>query len=348
MAWPVAPSAASSSVPIVAPTPDALADAAARLRRGELVAFPTETVYGLGAHALDAEAVARIYAAKGRPAWNPVIVHVAQVADARALVADWPERAERLAAACWPGPLTLVLPRSARVPSIVTAGTETVAVRIPDHPVALALLAASGLPLAAPSANRFTAVSPTTAEHVARGLGERVSLILDGGPCAVGIESTVLDLTAAVPTILRPGGLDADTIARVLGEPVQQRDAGADAAIDDTTPRASPGLAARHYAPNAEVWLVPVTDSAAVQTAVTETVRAEAARVGVIAIDDGLTLSGAHHTIRLPRRADAFARGLYAALHRLEEDGCTLIVIEAPPPASDWNAVRDRLQRATR
>ncbi|MBU6365517.1 MAG: threonylcarbamoyl-AMP synthase, partial [Gemmatimonadetes bacterium] len=207
-------------MPVSAATPEAIRDAAAALRRGELVAFPTETVYGLGANALDPEAVARVYAAKGRPAWNPLIAHVADVAAARALARHWPPAAERLAAACWPGPLTLVLPKAAHVPDAVTAGRDAVGIRVPDHPVALALLHEAGVPVVAPSANRFTQVSPTTAGHVQEALGDRVAHILDGGPCQVGIESTVLDLTQDPPAILRPGMLDARQLAALLGAPV--------------------------------------------------------------------------------------------------------------------------------
>src|SRR5579864_4916197 len=185
-----------------APDAAAIAEAAALLRAGGLVAFPTETVYGLAANALSADAVSRIFAAKGRPAGNPVIVHVADAAGARALVDDWPAAAERLAERFWPGPLTLVLPRSRQVPDLVTAGGSTVGVRVPAHPVALALLHACGLPLAAPSANRSTRLSPTRAAHVLGDLGDRIDLLLDGGATPGGLESTVLDLTAAPPRLL--------------------------------------------------------------------------------------------------------------------------------------------------
>jgi len=329
-------------------TPESLAQAAALLQRGELVAFPTETVYGLGANALDPEAVARIFAAKGRPAWNPVIVHVADSDAAQALVAHWPARAERLARACWPGPLTLVLRKRDVVPDIVTAGTDTVAVRVPEHPVALALLREAGVPIAAPSANRFTQLSPTTARHVAEGLGVRVSLILDGGPCDIGIESTVLDLTGDTPIILRPGGIGAETLSHVLGEPVRSRAAAIDHRHEQAEPQRSPGGATRHYAPRAEVWLTSAEDLPEVQAAITHASAHEAARVGALLLEGGLQLVGVQRTLRLPAVPAGYAQGLYSSLHTLDGDGCTVIVIEAPPPGAAWDAVRDRVMRATR
>jgi L-threonylcarbamoyladenylate synthase len=194
-----------------------LQQAADLLRAGRLVAFPTETVYGLGAHALDEEAVRKVFEAKGRPPANPLIVHVAGVAEARLLAAAWPAAADRLAERFWPGPLTLIVPRMSHIPDMVTAGLGTVALRSPAHPVARALLAAAGIPVAAPSANRFTRISPTTAAHVAKDLGERIDLILDGGPTGVGIESTVLDLSGEVPVLLRPGAVSRQAIEAVIG-----------------------------------------------------------------------------------------------------------------------------------
>jgi L-threonylcarbamoyladenylate synthase len=216
-----------SVVPVDTTYPDAavIADAAARLQAGQLVAFPTETVYGLGANALDPAAVQRIYAAKGRPAWNPVIAHVPSIEAARALAREWPASAQVLAEAFWPGPLTLVVPKAAHVPEVATAGLDAVAVRVPAHPVALALLRAAAMPIAAPSANRFTQISPTTAWHVVQSLGDRVPLVLDGGPCSVGIESTVVDCTGEEVIILRPGMLGRESLERVLaplGIPVRK------------------------------------------------------------------------------------------------------------------------------
>ena len=194
-----------------------LARAVAALHAGKLVAFPTETVYGLGANALDPDAVRRIFAAKGRPASNPVIVHVASIEQVALIASDWPDDADRLAAAFWPGPLTLVLPRRPEVPDVVTAGGPTVAVRIPSHPVALRLLAMLGLPVAAPSANRSNHLSPTTARHVFDDLNDRIDLILDGGPTSGGIESTVVDVTIRPARLLRPGLIDPAAIERILG-----------------------------------------------------------------------------------------------------------------------------------
>jgi L-threonylcarbamoyladenylate synthase len=302
-------------------------------------------VYGLGANALDADAVARIYAAKGRPAWNPVIVHVADVAAAKALTRSWPDRAARLADACWPGPLTLVLPKSSAVPDIVSAGGDTVAVRIPSHPAALALLSSSGVPIAAPSANRFTQLSPTTAEHVATGLGDRVTMILDGGACEVGIESTVVDVTGDEAVILRPGQLSADTLSHLLGERVLIRSHALDHTLEHAAPQRSPGSATRHYAPRADVWLAGVDDLREVQRAIDT---GPAARVGVLAIDGGIQLTGAHRTLSLPATPSGYARGLYAAMHTLDNEGCTLIVIQLPPTGAAWDGVRDRILRATR
>jgi L-threonylcarbamoyladenylate synthase len=223
-------------------SPEAIARAAEMLRAGELVAFPTETVYGLGANALDAGAVQRIYEAKDRPATSPLIVHVDSIEMAQSLAAEWTAQAEALARAHWPGPLTLVVPKRPVVPDIVTAGLATVGLRMPSHPVALELIRAAGVPLAAPSANRFTGLSPTTAEHVRRGLGDRVAMILDGGPCTVGIESTVISLVGPQPVLLRPGMV---TVPEALTEPAPASGAA----------HASPGLHPRHYSPRTPVLI---------------------------------------------------------------------------------------------
>ena len=324
----------------VAPGPAgeaALAEAAALLRRGEVVAFPTETVYGLGAHALDPQAVARIYAAKGRPAWNPLIVHVADATAARALARTWPASAARLAERYWPGPLTLVLPRQPVVPDSVTAGLDTVALRVPAHPVAAALLRACGLPLAAPSANRSGEVSPTTAAHVARSLGTRIPLILDGGATSVGIESTVLDLSGPQPVLLRPGMVTREALEALVGPLVV-----AGPAAREEAARPSPGMLERHYAPRAPLVLVePGVDAAALAA-----VRAARARGESVA---ALSLGGAlpaDTTVTLPADPAAYAKGLYAALHHLDESGVGCILVEAPPAAAGWEAIRDRLRRA--
>lgn len=322
------------------PGPQLLAHAASVIRRGGLVAFPTETVYGLGANALDADAVARIFAAKGRPAFNPLIVHVPGIEQARALVTGWPDAAERLARAFWPGPLTLVLGKRAIVPDSVTAGLDSVAVRVPSHPIALALLRAAQRPIAAPSANRYTELSPTAAEHVARSLGDRVDLIIDGGPTTVGIESTVVDLTGRVPRLLRPGMLGLDALRAVVGD-VDPPPTG-NGAGDDEAPRPSPGMAARHYAPRAHLVLFDPDDrTGAARIASAAAARGE--RVGALLLaplDAPL-----EHPVRMPADPAAYASRLYAALHRLDAEGCDLVLAEQPPDTPAWAGVRDRLRR---
>lgn len=349
------------------PDPEVLAEAAARLRRGDLVAFPTETVYGLGANALDADAVARIYAAKGRPAWNPVIAHVDSIAEARHLARHWPASAEALATAFWPGPLTLVVPRASHVPDVVTAGLDAVGLRVPDHPVALALLRAAGVPVAAPSANRFTHISPTTAAHVVRSLGERAPLVLDGGTCRVGIESTVVDCTGDDVVILRPGMLGREGLQEVLNPlGVMVRHATARHVEHDLTqldqadtPRA-PGMADRHYAPRADVWLFDADQRGEVAAALEARAAASASSHGSSHGPNGivalLRTGPWRHPSPVPMQAQLlpddparYAAGLYAALHEADAHDATLILLEAPP-ADDpaWDAVRDRVRRAAR
>lgn len=318
------------------PAPQAIADAAAIIRRGGLVAFPTETVYGLGADALDDAAVRRIFTAKGRPSYNPIIAHVASVEHAQSLVTTWPEWAQRLADAFWPGPLTLVLPRAPHVPLSLTAGRDTVAVRMPAHPVALALIRAANRPIAAPSANRFTEVSPTTADHVERGLGSRVEMILDGGPTNVGIESTVVDLSASPPVLLRPGTLSRLALEGVLGVPLVDP---APAAHADEA-RAAPGMIDRHYAPNARVQMVA---SANLATQLLAEVGA-GRRVGGIVLN--LPFVRDVYLVQMPSDAAGYARELYAALHAVDDAGCEVVCIEMPPTSDAWAGVNDRLRRA--
>ncbi|WP_437672827.1 L-threonylcarbamoyladenylate synthase [Sorangium sp. So ce131] len=311
--------------------------AAEILRRGGLVAFPTETVYGLGARADDGRAARGIFAAKGRPPGNPLIVHVPDVASARALAGDWPEGAERLAQALWPGPLTLIVARRRdRVADEVAAGGPTVAIRVPVHPVARALLEAAQLPIAAPSANRSTAISPTTAEHVEKSLGGRIDAIVDGGPTAFGIESTIVDVTSSPARLLRPGHVSAEVIAALV--PLRTS-AGVITAPDERAP--SPGTHARHYAPHAQVALVPG-----------EAVRGEVERAAqggsrAGAIERGARTVAGPHAELLPADPVGYAAALYAALHRLEDAGCDVIVIAAVPEDPAWDAVRDRLARAS-
>lgn len=338
------------------PDPAVIADAAARLRRGELVAFPTETVYGLGANALDPAALARLYAAKGRPAWNPVIAHVADLDAARALARTWPASAERLARAFWPGPLTLVVPRAAAVPLEATAGREAVGVRVPAHPVALALLRAAGVPIAAPSANRFTQVSPTTAAHVVQSLGDRVPLVLDGGPSAVGIESTVVDCTGHDVVILRPGMLGRESLEAALDGTgmvvtiAPPRAVAHDAIAPSDVPGA-PGMSDRHYAPRAEVWLFATEGTEELVTALAARRQEAPESAGpVLALLHTATLPPTYaDVIRLPAEPAGYARGLYAALHEADARPAALVVIELPPAdAPGWDGVRDRLTRAAR
>lgn len=316
--------------------PVAIATAAAIVRAGGLVAIPTETVYGLAAHALDRAAVRRIYEAKGRPSFNPLIVHVPDLAAAAPLVSRLPDAARLLADRFWPGPLTLVVPRSPRIPDEVTGGLDTVALRAPSHPVARALLEACGVPLAAPSANRSGGVSPTTAEHVARGLDGRIDAILAAGPCDVGLESTVVDLTTSPPLLLRPGGVSLDQLRAVLPTVELRRIA------QDAGGRASPGLLSRHYAPDAETLLIEANSIGPTLHALPAD-----ARVGGLALeaprpDDPRIVAWE----RLGNDPADVSRTLYAALHRLDAAGCTHVLLERPPETPVWEAIADRLRRA--
>lgn len=317
----------------------ALDEAAEILRSGGLVAFPTETVYGLGADATDPAAVSRIFAAKGRPATNPLIVHADGIDLARRCVSRWPESAESLARRLWPGPLTLVLHRSALIPDVVTGGGETVGVRVPDVAEARALIGRVGRPLAAPSANRSTGISPTRAEHVLRDLDGRIDLILDAGPTAVGLESTVLDLTADPPRILRPGPIQAGEISEILGRPV--RPASSESPPDPGRAASSPGLMAVHYAPRTRAVRIEPGEE------IPELPPGEPPALLVLG-GDRSTLSeiGPGLRIDLPDPVEA-ARLLYDALHRCDSSPSTLILVRMPPDLPAWAAIRDRLRRAT-
>ena len=320
----------------LAPDPAIIAQAANVLRSGGLVAFPTETVYGLGANALDPDAVERIYAAKGRPSYNPIIVHIADARDAAMIAAEWPERADQLARAFWPGPLTIVVPKKPNVPDGVTAGLATVAIRVPAHPVAHALLVAAGIPIAAPSANRSTMLSPTTAAHVAKSLGDSVDIILDGGPTNVGIESTVIDLTTSTPTLLRPGTIPAEELRRVIGPiDVAQR-------VEGSVARPSPGMMDRHYAPRARLVLVDAPNVA--RTALVERELGHA--VGVLRIGAEIGAGVATVIARLPSTSADYASRLYETLHAMDDAGCDVIIVERVPATDEWAGVRDRLERA--
>jgi L-threonylcarbamoyladenylate synthase len=286
--------------------------AASFIREGKLVAFPTETVYGLGANALDADAVARIFAAKGRPRTSPLIVHVDSLAMARGLAAEWPSAAEILAGRYWPGPLTLVVPKMPAIPDIVTAGLNTVGLRMPDHPLALALIHAAGVPIAAPSANRFTELSPTAAGHVAESLAD---FVLDGGPSQVGIESTVLSL-AGEPTLLRPGVIPLPEIEALIG-PVRRE------APPSEGSHAAPGMHARHYRPRTPLYMLRAEDTPPE--------------------GKGAWLRMGHE---MPEEPRAYAAALYETLHQLDRQGLDWIGIEPVPDTPEWAGVRDRLEKA--
>ena len=319
----------------------AIAEAARVLRGGGLVAFPTETVYGLGALALDERALARVYDAKGRPPHHPLIAHVATPEQARALARSWPATAARLASALWPGPLTLVVDRAADVPAAVAGGASSIALRVPSHPVALALIAALGEPIAAPSANRYQGLSPTTAAHVMKQMGDRVDLVLDGGPCDAGIESTVVDVRDDPPRVLRPGALG---IATLLSIAPNLRERLEDPAARD--PRASPGMDARHYAPRAPLRIAP-TSEAAVSMARALSER-EGKPAGLVVREAPAGALPPALVLRiLPGEAIDYARVLFAALHDLDDEGVCAIVVQAVPDDAAWWAVADRLARGS-
>jgi L-threonylcarbamoyladenylate synthase len=314
----------------------AIARAAAELAAGELVAFPTETVYGLGARADDDAAVAKIFEAKGRPADHPLIVHVSDVAAARAFASAWPESAQKLADAFWPGPLTVIVPRRSGLGTASAAGQASIGLRCPSHPVARALLdAAAALGVAGvsgPSANRFGRISPTTAAHVHEEFGDALT-ILDGGACEAGIESAIVDCSRGAPRLLRPGVLTREQIEAVLGHPL--REAGADA------PRASGTLEA-HYAPRAKLRLMPADQ---LRTALGILAKTGATPVAVYfrTVTPGRTVKAFR---AMPDNPVAAAHELFAALRELDAAGTSLIWVESPPDAEAWDGVRDRLQRA--
>jgi L-threonylcarbamoyladenylate synthase len=302
--------------------PADLERAAAIIRSGGLVAFPTETVYGLGANALDPHAVQRIFAAKGRPSTSPLIVHVASPEMARSVVSEWPPEATILAERFWPGPLTLILPKQPHVPDQVTAGLSTVGVRVPAHPIALALIEAAGVPVAAPSANRFAQISPTEARHVREALGNQVDYILDGGSTEVGIESTVLSLAKRETMLLRPGMITRRQIEALIG-PVGMRD---DSAVEV---HVSPGLHRKHYSP------------------ITRAILTDQLPPGRGAYLWWKREAPAEVLVRMPANPAEYAHQLYAVLHKLDSEGLDFIAIEPVPETDDWAGIRDRLSRAT-
>jgi L-threonylcarbamoyladenylate synthase len=309
-----------------------LSQAVETLRRGGIVALPTETVYGLAANAEDELAVRRVFAIKGRPSTHPLIVHVARAEALDSWARRVPEEARRLAAAFWPGPLTLVLPRSTRATDAITGGQDTVAVRVPRHPLALAVLDALGGGVAAPSANRFGKVSPTTAEHVRADLGDEVDLILDGGPCTVGLESTIVDVSGDAPAVLRPGGLPVEEVERVLGRPVPVR--------TSSSVRVSGSLAS-HYAPRAGVLLAEPGEVAER----VEALRAQGRNVGVLG-PPGLPLPGGVPRYDVPEDPAGAARVLYTRLREADQQGHDVLVACLPRAEGLGLAVRDRLSRA--
>jgi L-threonylcarbamoyladenylate synthase len=312
------------------PSTQLIAQAAAILRRGGLIAFPTETVYGLGADASNDAAVAKIYRVKGRPAAHPVIVHVGNAGQMLLWARDIPESARKLAEKFWPGPLTLVLKRSPAVHDSVTGGQDSIGLRVPNHPVALALLHVFGGGIAAPSANKFGRISPTTAEHVRADLGAAVDLILDGGPCEVGIESTIVDLSRGDPVLLRPGKIAPDEIAAVIGaEPARP---------DGLAPRA-PGTLATHYAPLKPLRLVHPEE-------LRRAVQESAGDCAFLAFGSAPAGSRPQAWIRAPADAAGYAHDLYAHLRALDASAAKLILVEHPREEVDWVPIVDRLRRA--
>lgn len=329
------------------PEPEIIRQAAACLLRGGLVAFPTETVYGLGANAFDEDAVRGIFAAKQRPAADPLIVHLASAEDLALVAAAVPPQAAELAAAFWPGPLTLLLPKLAALPAEVTAGLDTVAVRVPAHPVALALLRAAGIPVAAPSANRFAHTSPTLAQHVLDDLEDRVDLILDAGPTPLGVESTVLDVLRQPPVVLRPGGIARAEIEAVIG-PVRL-------ARPDERIAASPGRQPRHYAPNAQVILCDGENPEEIARSMAKRASellSGGHRVGYLAASevcarmDPDTPPAAIRDLGSLRDLRTIARRLFAGLRELEAQDLDVILSHRMPAEGLGEALNDRLARA--
>lgn len=315
-----------------APHPD-LEEAVRLLRAGELVAFPTETVYGLGADASNPQAVARVFAAKGRPADHPLIVHLPGAASVPDWASEFPAAAQRLARAFWPGPLTLVLPRSKRVHAAVTGGQDSVALRVPAHPLAQALLQAFDGGVAAPSANRYGRVSPTRAEHVRDELGDRVALVLDGGECTVGLESTIVACLGGRVSVLRPGMIARDAVAAI---------AGALAPPDATRPRV-PGSSRAHYSPSVPVELL---DSAQVEPRCRELAASGASLAVIARRAPGAPVGRGVAWRQVPGDAASYGHDLYATLRELDRGGASRILVEQVPATPPWEAVRDRLQRA--
>ncbi len=307
------------------------------LRAGEVVALPTETVYGLAANALNPAAVERIFQIKGRPAHNPIIVHVASLKMAGECAGIWPTLADRLARAFWPGPLTLVVPRADQIPPVVTAGGDTVGLRWPSHPFIQTVIFECGFPIAAPSANPSNRVSPTTAAHVQKTLGDRIPLVVDGGPSQVGIESTVLDLCSSFPRVLRPGMIHEEALLAVTGR------------LDDGGPQRgilkSPGQLPKHYSPKATLvmWSWQSDEDLQRQAAASGVPLKECYVIAHTQIPSAKPFGGVSV---IPHDAQAFARAIYSELHQCDEAGARFLIVEAPPTGPEWRAITDRLQRA--
>lgn len=337
------------------PDPAAIEEAAAALKDGKLVAFPTETVYGLGAHALNPSAVQKIFEAKGRPATDPLIVHIAHIGQVGQCAMGMPPAARKLALTFWAGPLTLVLRKKPEVPSLVTAGLDTVALRVPAHRVARALMETAGIPIAAPSANRFSRPSPTTAQHVLADLDGKVDLILDGGPTDIGLESTIVDFTVDPPVLRRPGGITLEQIQEHLPDVVAQS-----AASDGTSPQVAPGQLIRHYAPSATMTVYEGDAGAVVAriAADTRTAVAQGDRVGILAPEEDLAAlapllapvaaRGRVEVQPIGSRADLdrSARELFGSIRTLDATGVSLILASSPGREGLARAIHDRLTRA--
>jgi L-threonylcarbamoyladenylate synthase len=332
---------ANSTRPHPGPLPEGegVGGAVEILRGGGVVAFPTETVYGLGADAINSRAVQRVFDVKGRPPTNPCIVHVADEEMAKRFAANWPVNAAKLVEIFWPGPLTIVLAKIDAIPSLVTAGKNTVGLRCPDHPLTLQLLREFGGPIIGPSANRSTHVSPTTAQHVRDELGDAIDLILDGGPCEVGIESTVLDLSGNVPTILRPGAISREQIESIVGS--IQLFGGA---IDPSIAATSPGQHKVHYAPITPTYRFETNGKQHVVTWSQNNPEKFAVVIGF----EEMSISTNMKWIAMPNNSEEYARQLYAILHHADQQSTAAIWIEMPPDEPNWTAVRDRLLRASR
>ena len=329
------------------PAPEAIGAAAALLRAGELVAFPTETVYGLGANALDGNALAKIFVAKQRPTNDPIIAHIADLAQLQDLAREIPAVAGQLAATFWPGPLTLILKRAPAVPGIIAEGRDTIAVRMPAHPVARALLQAAGVPVGAPSANTFTRPSATTAQHVLEDLDGRIAMVLDGGPATIGVESTVLDLSGGEARVLRPGGITLEALRELL--PGVRLAPGY---ISERDGSHSPGQMLKHYSPRARVMLFRGGDRERVRTAMQETARTELARgtrVGALVMEeerDALPAAVDCFALGPERDLEAAARSLFAGLRTLDGAGVDIILVRDPARGGLGAALADRLLRA--